>query len=171
MPSLSLPAAIWIPSNDASGFASAQMQVKQSSDTVPSPRWLEWLFDAAADEHIVCAFTLPQNYASAPVLKIQFKMTSATSGAVGWVCKVMALTPADASDMDAETWAAANTVSETVPATAGYLDEASITLTNFDSGAAGDICVMMLYRDGDGTEVTDSATGDAEFIGADFRYS
>ena len=165
----SLDASVWTASSDAASFNSAQMQIKQSSGAVPSPRWVEWLFDATTDEHIVCSFIMPQDYVSAPVLKVQFKMTSATSGNVIWVCQVMAVTPGDATDVDAETFAAANSVTEAVPATAGYLDEASITLTNADSVAAGDRVTLLLFRDAD--NVSDNAAGDAEFVGADLRYS
>lgn len=167
--SRSLDASVWTASSDAASFNSAQMQVKQSSAAVPSSRWIEWLFDAATDEHIVCSFTMPQDYVSAPVLKVQFKMTSATSGSVVWVCQVMAVTPGDATDLDAEVFAAANSVTEAVPATAGYLDEASITLTNADSVAAGDRVTLLLFRDAN--NAADDAAGDAEFVGADLRYS
>jgi hypothetical protein len=166
-----LAAKRWEPTNDASGFASAQAQVKQSSASVPSPRWIEWLFDATTDEFIICSFQVPSNYSSAPILKIRYKMASATSGAVGWGVRVMCVTPDDAADMDAETFATSNTGSETVPGTAGYPGEISITLTNADSMAAGDMCILLLYRDADQSEVTDDATGDAEFVGAVLSYT
>jgi hypothetical protein len=97
-------------------------------------------------------------------------MASATSGKVAWGCKVMALTDADAQDADADNFASANTANDTVPGTAGYMDVITITLSTNDSVAAGDHVVLVLYRDADDA-TNDTATGDAEFLGADFQYT
>src|SRR3990167_5274194 len=137
-----LPAGAWYPSNDATNFASAQIQVKQSSTAVPSPRWLEWLFDATTDEFIACAFIMPNNYVGSPVLKVYYKCTSATSGTAAFEAQIAAITDGDATDMDADALATVNAGSATVPATAGYIDVISITMTNADSVAAGDHVIL-----------------------------
>ena len=165
--SIPLPAAAWLPTSDVASWASAQLQVKQSSGAVPSPRWLEWLFDDTTDEHIVLSFVMPQNYVSAPVLQVYYKATSATSGTAAFEGRMSAVTDGDAQDMDADTFATVNTGSATVPATAGYLDVIAITLTNADSVAAGDHVILCLNRD----VSADSVTGDLEVVSCDFRYS
>lgn len=165
--SILLPGAAWMSTSDISNWASAQAQVKQSSASVPSPRWVEWLFDADTDEHIVTALIMPNNYSSAPVLKLYYKCTSATSGTVSFTCQVHAVTDADSQDVDADAFASANNATATVPGTAGHLDVLSITLTNADSVAAGDFVTLVIFRDISG----DSVSADVEFLGADFQYS
>jgi hypothetical protein len=168
--SIALPAGAWSPTNDASGFASAALQVKQSSVSVPSPRWLEWLFDASTDEYIVSQFVVPTDFTAAPILRVFYKMASATSGKVNFGCRVAVLSANDAADMDADSYATANEASATVPGTAGYLAYLDIPITNADGMVAGDHVCIALFRDADdGTD--DTATGDAEVIGATLRYS
>lgn len=112
---------------------------------------------------------MPADYASAPVLKVQYKMASATTGDVIWAGSIAAVTDGDSTDVDAKVFATANTATVTVPGTAGYLDEASITMTNADSVAAGDFVVVRIARQG--AAGGDTATGDAEFIGAALTYT
>jgi len=164
---LPIPAASWYPSNDAATFDSAQLQVKQSSAAVPSPRWLEWLFDTTSDEFILTSFIMPGNYVSAPVLKVYYKCTSATTGTAAFEAQMSAITDADATDMDADTLQAVNAGTATVPGTAGYIDVITITLTNADSVAAGDHVILSLNRD----TSADSVAGDLEVMGCDFQYS
>ena len=162
-----LPASAWMSTSDVSNWASAQVQVKQSSATVPSPRWVEWLFDASTDEFIVIAFIVPDNFSSAPVLKVYYKCTSDTSGTAAWEARVQAVTDGDSQDVDADAFATVNGATGSIPATAGHLDVISITLTNFDSAVAGDFITMALNRN----ISADDVTGDLEFIAADFQYS
>jgi hypothetical protein len=156
-----------MPTSDVASWASAQIQVKQSSSGVPSPRWLEWLFDDTTDEHIVIGFVLPQNYVGTPVLKVYYKCASATSGTAAFEARVQAVTPGDAVDMDADAFDTVNAGTDTVPGTAGYLDVVSITLTNADSMAAGDKVCFALNRD----VSADSVTGDIEVTDCDFQYA
>jgi len=166
-----LPPAAWYPTDDSAGSASAQLQKRTSSDaTDPQTFWLEWLFDDTTQEHIQTSFVMPGNYASAPVLKVYYKMTSATADEVIFGGVLAAVTDADATDVDANEMAAENlSAATTVPGTAGYMDVASITLTNADSVAAGDHVILCLYRDAD--NAGDDATGDAENINAELQYT
>ena len=163
----SLPGAAWQSTSDVASWASAQAQVKQSSGGVPSPRWIEWLFDASTDEFIVIDFFVPDNYGSAPVLKVRYKCVSATSGTAAFQARPACITDADAADMDAKAFDTVNAGTATVPGTAGYVDEISITLTNADSMAANDHCILALNRD----ISADSVAADIEFVGAKFEYT
>lgn len=98
-------------------------------------------------------------------------MASATSGAVGFQAQVEAITDGDATDLDATTSfdSVNNSASTTVPGTAGYIDQISITLTNADSLAVADYFRLSLNRDADGSAITDSATGDVYVLGVEFR--
>lgn len=167
--SILLPAgAAVLPDGSATNLAPALARAK-SSGTAPAPYFLQLLFDAATEEWAAWSFRMPADYASAPVLKVQYKMTSATTGDVVWAGSIAAVTDGDTTDVDAKVFATANTLAVTVPGTAGYLDEASITMTNADSVAAGDFVVIRIARQG--AAGGDTATGDAEFIGAALTYT
>lgn len=112
-------------------------------------------------------FIVPQNYVGTPTLQVYYKATSATSGTAAFEARLSAVTDGDAQDVDADTFAAVNAGTATVPATAGYMDVISITLTNADSMAAGDTFILALNRD----VSADSVTGDLRVMGCDFRYS
>jgi hypothetical protein len=128
------------------------------------------LFDDTTPQVIYFDFRLPENYASAPVLKWQYGMDTATSGLVDLECQAMAVTPGDALDMTTESYDTANSQNDTVPGTAEYLDEISNALTNFDSAVAGDYVRLKISRDADdGTN--DTATGDMRFWGAALEYT
>jgi hypothetical protein len=64
-----------------------------------------------------------------------------------------------------------NSASTTVPATAGYIDQISITLTNADSIAAGDYYRISVNRDADGSAIADTATGDLYLLAIELRDS
>lgn len=127
------------------------------------------LFDATTDEAGWWQFRMPQNYASAPVLKVQYSMASAITGAVYFQVQVMAVSDNDAADINTESYDTANSGNATVPATAGYLDEISVTLTNADTLAAGDYTKIRLNRDAD--NASDTATGDAEVVAVSLEYT
>lgn len=155
--------------SDVTSWASAQAQVKQSSGSVPSPRWIEWLFDADADEFIVVGFIVPANFeggTTAPTLEVYYKCVSATSGTAAFEGRVQCVSDGDGADVDADAFATVNAGSATVPGTAGYMDVITITLTNRDSMTAGDWCTIALNRD----ISADSVAADIEFIAADFKY-
>lgn len=119
-------------------------------------------FDAAADEACDLQMVVPQGWTGTGTLVVYGFMASATSGTVGLRAAVEAITPSDALDLD--TTRSFDTInyatSATVPGTAGYMFSTSITLTNADSLAAGDMLAIEFGRDADGTGTTDSATGD-----------
>jgi hypothetical protein len=157
-----------LPDGSATNLAPA-LQRRKSSGSAPAPYFLELWFDAATEEWASWSFRMPADYASAPVLKVQYKMASATTGDVIWAGSIAAVTDGDSTDVDAKVFATANTATVTVPGTAGHLDEASITMTNADSVAAGDFVVVRIARQG--AAGGDTATGDAEFVGAALTYT
>lgn len=162
------PGAATFPDGSASNAGPA-LQSAKSSATAPGVYFLQLAFDAATEEWCCWQFRMPADYASAPVLKVQYKMASATSGDVVWDGRVSATSDGDSQDVDAQDFASANTATVTVPATAGYLDEASITLTNADSLAAGDFVVVRLARAA--AAGGDTASGDAELVAVALQYT
>ena len=167
--SLSLPGMVWASASNIANWESPTMQIKQSSATVPSPRWVEWLFDDSQDEHLVTTLLIPNNYLGNPALYVYYKLVSATSSNVRWAARVHALTHTDGSDLDVDLFATSAAASGVVPATAGYMRVARILFLDLDNNmTAKDFVTLTLRRDQDHAD--DGASGDAEFIGADFRY-
>lgn len=128
-------------------------------------------FDASTDETCYWTLIAPQGLTGTFTIVLSYCMASATSGAVGFQIQVEAITAADATDTDAATSfdSVNNSTSTTVPGTAGYMGQISITLTNQDSVAAADYLRISLNRDGDGSAITDSATGDAYVYALELR--
>lgn len=127
------------------------------------------LFDAATPQTMHWVFRMPADYASGLTARVQYTMVSAVSGTVEVEASLMAVSDGDAQDLDAAGHDTANTGSATVPATAGHLDEISITMTNADAVAAGDWCAFRLARDAD--DVTnDTASGDLELRALSLEY-
>lgn len=160
-----------MPDGSASNAAPAMQRV-QSSASSPKIHFLQLAFDATTDEMCYWSFRMPADYLSTPVLKVQYKMASATSNTVVIEGRVAAVTDGDSTDVDAKALGTTNASSATtVPGTAGYIDEISLALTNNDSVAAGDWVTVSLRRDADSTNATDNATGDMEVIGVAITYT
>lgn len=165
--SLPIGAAI-MPDGSASNAAPAIQRVK-SSAAAPTPYFLQLAFDASTEEQVCWSFRMPADYASAPVMKVQYKMTSATTGGVAFEGRLAAVTPGDATDVDAKAFGTANTGTDTVAGTAGFMKEVSFALTNADSVAAGDLVVAYLNRDP--ANGSDTATGDCEVVAVAITYT
>lgn len=127
------------------------------------------LFATDSTEEALYQFELPENYASAPVLKLKYAMASATSGKVDLEAKIMAV--ADGEDIDSASFDTLNEVSggTTVPGTAGFRDTISIPLANNDSMNAEETVSLHIQRDHD--DADDTAAGDLELIGAVLEYT
>jgi hypothetical protein len=163
------PQSAILPDGSASNLAPGLSRVKSSAGA-PSPYFYQLLFDAAATEQCMWAFRMPADYSSAPVLKVQYKMASATTAEVVIEGRVAAVTDGDAQDVDANGFGTANaSAATTVPGTAGHLDEISLTLTNNDSLAAGDFTIVYLARLG--ADAGDDAAGDMEVIAVTLEYT
>jgi hypothetical protein len=165
------PGAAIMPDGSASNLAPA-IQRSKSSATAPAPYFLQFAFDAANLEAVMWQFRMPADYASACILKVVFKMVSATTGNVIINGAIAAYTPGtDTTDFDAKAFAAANVSAATaVPATtAGKLGEISLTLSTDDSVAAGDMVALYLARDG--ANASDTAAGDMEVTGVALTYT
>ena len=124
-------------------------------------------FDASTDETCYWTFVPLQGLTGTKTAVVTYRAASATSGTFLPVVAIEAITDGDALDTDAASgFATDNTPSAvTVPATAGHIDQVTVTLTNDDSIAAGDLCRLRLFRDISG----DSATGDIQVLAVELR--
>lgn len=127
-------------------------------------------FDVSTAE--TCYWTLgaPQGLATGLSLVVTYMMASATSGKVDFEGAVEAVTDGDSTDLDAGTsFDTANGITApTVPGTAGYIDQFTITLTNADSITVGDLVRFSLKRDA-ADATNDTATGDCYVLMVELR--
>ncbi len=139
----------------------------QSSDASGARRYLA--FDAATDEAAYWTFIAPQGLTGTLTAVLTYAMASATSGNVICDATLEAITDGDSLDTDtSESLDTVNTSSATaVPGTAGYIDQLSITLTNADSIAAGDMIRLRIRRVG--ANGSDTASGDLFLLMVEFR--
>jgi hypothetical protein len=127
-------------------------------------------FDAATDESAYWTMIAPQGLTGTITAVISYCAASATTGSFRWEVLVEAITDGDSTDLDsAQSEDATNSGGATVPGTAGFIDQISITLTNADSMAAADLVRIRLRRDADGTTGTDDASGDAHVLAVEIR--
>jgi hypothetical protein len=126
-------------------------------------------FDDTAQE--TCYFTdaAPQGLPADLTLVVYYVMESATSGAVVFEAAIEAVSSGDATDLDATTSfdTANSSGAVTVPATAGYLQSFTITLSNDDAIVAGDYFRVSLARDP--ADASDTATGDCRVLAVELR--
>lgn len=124
-------------------------------------------FDTTTDETCYWTFVAPQGLTGALSCIVTYRAASATSGTACFEVAIEAISDGDATDTDAgASFDTVNTASAaTVPGTAGYIDQFSVTLTNNDSIAAGDYCRLRLNRD----VSADSASGDIQVLAVELR--
>ena len=124
-------------------------------------------FDASSVESMYSkAVQMPSTYTGSGTLKvdIMYAAASATSGKFDFEISVEAITTEDAVDTgSASSFDSVNANNETVPGTAGYMSILTITLTNKDSVAAGDMFRIKIERDADDA-TDDTAAGDARIF-------
>ena len=124
-------------------------------------------FDASTDESIEFGGVLPTGYAGGGLtVEIYWLGESATSGAVIWEASIERHED-DALDLDSDSFAAVNFVSDTTASATGEVSKATITFTDgadMDSLAAGESFRLKISRDADGSNGTDDMAGDAQII-------
>lgn len=127
-------------------------------------------FDGATDEEAVFTGILPRNYAGGGLtVNLHVAFTTATSGTSRWQVSFEAIS---GLDIDADSFAAANSAAGTANGTSGIEVVVAVTFTDgaqIDSIAVGGLFRMKVRRDADGTSGTDDITTDAELLGAEIK--
>lgn len=123
--------------------------------------------DGSTDEEAVWTLNLPSTYASGGLsVDVYVAFTSATSGSAR-LQGAFERIDASTLDIDADSFAAFQSVGVTAPGTSGQVVKGTITFTDgaqMDSVAAGELCRFKLRRDADGTSGTDDITTDMEVL-------
>jgi hypothetical protein len=158
-----------LPDGSASNAAPAIQRVK-GSEAAPTKHYLQAVFDPATDEMLYWSFRMPDDYASGPVLKLLWTTNDVGAGeSCVWGGAIGAVTAADADTPVEHALATASTTTTDVNTTeARRLIETSITLSNTDSVAAGDLVIVRVYRDAD--NAADDLSSDAELIAVSLAY-
>ena len=105
-------------------------------------------FDTTTSETCYWTVVAPQGLTGARSAVIHFFGNAAGTNGAAFDVAVEAITPGDATDLDAGTsFDSVNGGNAALPATQGYQTSVSITLTNADSAAAGDYVRISLARD------------------------
>lgn len=128
-------------------------------------------FDATTDENSIYEGLLPRNYLGGGVtLLLVWVATSATSGTCRWQASIERLEK-EVTDIDADSFALAQSNGGTAPTTNGTPQYTEITFTNaqIDGLLAGEAFRLFVKRDADGTSGTDDMTGDAELMRLEIR--
>lgn len=148
----------------------AQFPTSNYPALLPSNNRMVLAYDASTSETAYWETVVPQGATGTWNAVISYRMASATTGGVAFDVAVEAVTSGDAVDLDAtssfDTVNAGNDAS--VPGTAGYMEQITITLSNMDSYAVGDRIRISIARDV--ADAADTATGDCYFMGCEIRY-
>lgn len=126
-------------------------------------------FDAAADEVAIFGDVLPRHYSGGGLtVTLIWLATSATSGNVVWS---VAIERRDTgTDLDADSFASAQTATAAAPGTSGAPAYTTIAFTSgaqMDSLAAGEAFRLKVSRTG--SSGSDTMTGDAELLAVEVK--
>jgi hypothetical protein len=124
---------------------------------------------SGGNQSALIATIAPQGLSGTQTIVLTVEMASATSGDTDWDVEVESVSDGDSIDLGATaSFDTANSSdNNSVPATAGYPYQVTVTLTNTDSMAAGDLVRFKITRD----EVSDTATGAAHVHAIEWRDS
>lgn len=128
-------------------------------------------FDPTVDESAVFEGLLPRNYDGGGItLTIVWAAISATSGTCRWQASFERIDD-EGLDIDANSFATAQSAGGTAPATNGQVQYTTIAFTNgqIDGLLAGEAFRLFFKRDADGTSGTDDMTGHAELLRLELR--
>jgi len=128
-------------------------------------------FDAGVNEFLQVLWRATSYGSGNVTVKVAWYADTASTGDVVWGARMAAITAnADTQDVETDTLATENTVTDTHLGTVGQrLHEVDLTLSNLDAVAAGDYCVLQLRRFA--TDAGDTMAGDAQMVSVTLTYS
>jgi hypothetical protein len=151
--------------NEAPATAAATLDVRNGHPVLD--------FDAAADESAVFTGIMPTNYAGGGIIVYVWATftSDTTTGHVARIEGAFEFIQAGTLDIDADSFAAAQSGAVSVLTTSGILNTGSLTFTNaqIDGAESGHPFRFKFSRDADGTTGTDDATGDLEVLAIELQ--
>jgi hypothetical protein len=131
-------------------------------------------FDGGSTDESAYTQFIATNYGSGSLTLeiVWYTNSAATSGDVVWGAQIAAITPnTDSQDVETDAFATASTVTDShIGTTAQRVHTCSITISNLDSLASGDLVYLHLYRDASETG-TDTLAADANVLSTRLSYS
>ena len=121
------------------------------------------LFDDTTDETAYWTAIAWQGLSGALTAVIHYRCADATSGTAAWQVAVEAV--GDGEEVHTGSFDTQNVGTGTVPGTTTYEDQISVTLTNDDSVAPGDLIRFAVNRDVSG----DSVSNDLALLAVEIR--
>lgn len=130
-------------------------------------------YDASTDEAAFWKLRAMAYGSGNLTLNLAWYADTASTGNVVWEAQIAAITPnTDTQDVETDGLATLNYVQDTHLGTTGQrLHECTITISNLDSLAAGDVFWLRIARDANGTNATDDMAGDAILTLSELTYS
>lgn len=130
-------------------------------------------YDASTDEAAFWKLRAMAYGSGNLTLNLAWYADTASTGNVVWEAQIAAITPnTDTQDVETDGLATLNYVQDTHLGTTGQrLHECTITISNLDSLAAGDVVWLRIARDANGTNATDDMAGDAILTLSELTYS
>lgn len=126
-------------------------------------------FDQTTVEYANFKSCLPRHYGGGGITAtVTWAASTATSGNVKWNVAVERIED-EGTDIDADSFASAQTATGAAPATSGAAQYTAVALTNgqIDGLLVGEWFRLQLSRDA--SHANDTMTGDAELIGVELR--
>ncbi len=130
-------------------------------------------YDASTDEAAFWKF-VANDYASGNLtLDLFWYADTASAGNVVWEAQVAVITPnTDSQNIETDALTTLNYIQDTHLGTTGQrLHQATLTISNLDSLASGDLVFIRIARDANGTNATDDLVGDAILVAAVLSYT
>lgn len=130
-------------------------------------------YDATTDESAFFFFRAVSYGSGNITITLDWYADTASTANVVWEAQLAAITPdTDTTDVETKAFATLNFVQDTHLGTTGQrVHRATITLSNLDSVAANDYCVLRIARDANSTSATDDMAGDACLLMVGIAYS
>lgn len=127
-------------------------------------------FDDASDELVYWTFRWPSWYSTHTVdFTMLFSNGTGDTGDASFIVDLWATSPGDVATILGESYDTSNAVTATHSGITNSLSEATATLTNLDSVAAGDLVTVRFWRDGNGG--SDTLTGDVDVWAASLEFT
>lgn len=155
----------------SSGNAAPALSSVQGTEANPKKHYIIASFDPATDEHLWWQLSLPGYTGGNLTLDIfWYSNDIGANETCYWKASIAAITEADTDTPVEHASGTAQTANEDVNATeARRLMKTTITISNLDSVADGDLVYLMIGRDADNG--SDDLSSDADFIMAILSYS
>lgn len=130
------------------------------------------LFDPSTSQSGWWQFRMPVNYASTPVLKLQYTPNATQSGTLSVIWRAYIEGVTAGSDIATDSYGSANSATSTMSnnQATGILTEISIPLSNI-GGTLSPGNFIKIKVDRDASNGSDTSTGDAALVNASFEYT